>query len=54
MFLDVKDQSGTLQITLNENEATLLLDGKGGIRQSIEIDGKSLSPFNVVEKYFDR
>lgn len=53
MFLDIKDQSGTIQIVLTKDTPISLLDGKGGMKTELPIDGKILNIFDVIDSYFD-
>ncbi len=53
MFLDIKDQSGMIQIALTKNSPLILLDGKGGSKTSIQVNETPLDIFDVVDGYFD-
>lgn len=53
MFMDIKDQSWTMQIVLTKKDSLSLLNGKGGTIQEVTIDGKVLDIFDLVDKYFD-
>ena len=53
MFLDIKDQSGLIQIALTKNSPLILLDGKGGSKTSIQVNETPLDIFDLVDGYFD-
>lgn len=53
MFLDVKDQSGTIQIAITKDSPVSLLDGKWNIHENINIEGNTMNIFDIIDTYID-
>ena len=53
IFLDVKDQSGAIQMVISRDNPISMLDGRGADHASLTIDHIEVPIFDIVEEYLD-